>query len=82
MLPMPRDQVAAQEYVGEWVTKDRQEVWDKSPTKDRWVWFALDEEVCAEEPAAEPTKQDQRAPIKMVSRRVWPGDLPGSKTTE
>ena len=69
MLPIPKDRVAAQECVGEWVTKDRQEVWDKSPTKDRWVWFAVDEEVCAE-PTAEPTKQDQCVPIKMVSRHA------------
>ena len=52
--------------------EDRQdvEIWDKSPMKDRRVWFAADEEVRAE-PTAEPTKQDQRAPIKMVSGRAW-----------
>jgi len=73
MLPIPRDWVAAQECVGEQVTnnsltKDRQEVeiWDKSTTKDRWVRFAVNKEVRAD-PTAEPTKQDQRAPIKIVS---------------
>ena len=34
------------------------------------VRFAVDVEAHAE-PTAEPTKQDQRAPIKMVSRRAW-----------
>jgi hypothetical protein len=38
------------------------------------VWFAVDMEVRAES-TAEPTKQDQRAPIKMVSELVW---SPGS----
>jgi hypothetical protein len=38
----------------------------ESPTKDRWVRFVVDEEV--REPTAEPIKQDQRAPIKMVTR--------------
>ena len=41
----------------------------ESPTKDRWVRFVVDEEV--REPTAEPIKQDQRAPIKMVSGRAW-----------
>ena len=42
----------------------------ESLTKDRWVRFALDEEVL--EPTAEPIKQDQEcAPIKMVSGRAW-----------
>ena len=36
---------------------------------DRRVWFAVDEEV--PEPTAEPIKQDQRAPIKMVSGHAW-----------
>ena len=52
------------------VTNKEVEIWDKSPMKDRRVWFAADEEVRAE-PTAEPIKQDQRAPIKMVSRRAW-----------
>ena len=34
------------------------------------VPFAVDVEAHAE-PTAEPTKQDQRAPIKMVSGRAW-----------
>ena len=34
------------------------------------VWLAVDMEACAE-PTAEPTKQDQRTPIKMVSGRSW-----------
>ena len=34
------------------------------------VPFAVDVEAHAE-PTAEPTKQDQRAPIKMVSGHVW-----------
>ena len=48
-------------------TKDRREVeiWDQSPTKDRRVWFAVDMTT------AEPTKQDRRAPIKMVGGRAW-----------
>ena len=84
MLPIPKDWVTAQECVGEQVTSNNKEVeiWDKSPTKDRRVtfqpksqlpakvWFAVDVEVRAE-PTAEPTKQDQCAPIKMVSGRAW-----------
>ena len=66
MLPIPKDQVAMQECVGEWVTNKEVEIWDQSPTKDIRVRFAVDEEVRAE-PTAEPTKQDQRAPIKIVS---------------
>jgi hypothetical protein len=69
MLPIPRDWVAVQECVGERATNKEVEVWDQSPTKDRRVRFAVDEEV--QEPTAEPTKQDQRAPIKMVSGRAW-----------
>ena len=34
------------------------------------VQFAVDVEAYAE-PTAGPTKQDQRAPIKMVGRRAW-----------
>ena len=34
------------------------------------VWFAVDVEAYAE-PTAGPTKQDQRAPINMVSGRAW-----------
>ena len=45
MLPIPRDRVAAQECDGEQVTNKEVEIWDQSPTKDRWVWFAVDEEV-------------------------------------
>jgi hypothetical protein len=55
--------------VGERATNKEVEVWDQSPTKDRRVRFAVDEEV--QEPTAEPTKQDRRAPIKMVSGRAW-----------
>ena len=81
-LHIPRDWVAAQECVGEQVpnvtnvreqvtnvTNKEVEIWDQSPTKDRRVRFAVDEEV--REPTAEPTKQDQCAPIKMVGRRDW-----------
>ena len=46
---------------------------------DRRVRFAVDEEVRAE-PTAAPTKQDQRALIKMVSGRAWSPGI-GSKTT-
>jgi hypothetical protein len=45
MLPIPRDRVASQECVGEQVTNKDVEIWDQSPTKDRWVRFAVDEEV-------------------------------------
>ena len=69
MLPIPRDQVASQECVGEQITNKDVEIWDQSPTKDRRVWFAVDEEV--REPTAEPTKQDRRAPIKIVGGRAW-----------
>ncbi len=55
--------------VGEQVTNKEVEIWDQSPTKDRQVWFAVDEEV--REPTAEPTKQNRRAPIKMVGGRAW-----------
>ena len=55
--------------VGERVTKKEVEIRDQSSTKDRRVRFAVDEEV--REPTTEPTKQDQRAPIKMVSGGAW-----------
>ena len=82
MLPIPRDRVASQECVGEQVpnvtnvreqvtnvTNKEVEIWDQSPTKDRRVRFAVDKE--GQEPTAEPIKQDQRAPIKMVGGRAW-----------
>ena len=37
----------------------------QSPNRDRRVRFAVDM------PNAEPTKQNQRVPIKMVGGRVW-----------
>jgi len=70
MLPIPKDWVATQECVGEQVTNKEVEIWDQTPTKDRWVRFAVDVEVRAE-PTAVPTNQDQCAPIKMVSGRAW-----------
>jgi hypothetical protein len=69
MLPIPRDRVAQQECVGERATTEEVEILDQSPTKDRRVQFAVDEEVRG--PTAEPTKQDRHAPIKMVSGRAW-----------
>jgi hypothetical protein len=69
MLPIPRDRVASQECVGEQVTNKDVEIWDQSPTEDRWVRFAVDEEV--QEPTSEPTKQDRRVPIKIVGGRAW-----------
>jgi hypothetical protein len=66
MLPIPRDQVAAQECVGENAKGPK-------PTAARpaaKVWFAVDVEAYAE-PTAGPTKQDKRAPIKMVSGHAW-----------
>ena len=45
----------------------------KDRLKDRRVRFAA-------VPTAEPTKQDQRAPIKMVSGRAWSPGI-GSMTT-
>ena len=80
MLPIPKDRVATQECVGERVTNKEVEIWDKSPMKDRRVWLAADEEVRAE-PTAEPTKQDQRAPIKMVSGRAGIPGIYRAKTT-
>jgi hypothetical protein len=56
--------------VGEQVTDKEVEIWGQSPTKDRRFQFAVDKEVRAET-AAEPTKQDQCAPIKMVSGFAW-----------
>ncbi len=41
----------------------------ESPTKDRRVRFAID--MPTTEPTKKPTKQDQRAPIKMVGGRAW-----------
>jgi hypothetical protein len=40
------------EDVGEQVTNKEVEIWDQTPMKDRWVWFAVDVEVRAE-PTAE-----------------------------
>ena len=64
MLPIPKDRVATQECVGEQVTNKEVEIWDQSPT------FAVDKKIRAGQ-TAEPTKQDQRAPIKMVSGCAW-----------
>jgi hypothetical protein len=69
MLPISRDRVASKECVGERATNKEVGLGSESPTKDRRVWFAVDEEV--PEPTAEPIKQDQRAPIKMVSGHAW-----------
>jgi hypothetical protein len=64
------DAVLATICVGERATNKKVVIWDqRSPTKDRRVWFAVDKEV--REPTAEPTKQDRCALIKMVSRRAW-----------
>ena len=65
MLPIPRDRVAAQECVGD-NTKGPKPAAARPATK---VWFAVDVEAHAV-PTAEPTKQDQRAPIKMVGGRA------------
>jgi len=70
MLPIPRDQVAAKECVGEQAVSNKDvEIRDQAPTKDRpknrWVRFAV------ESSTSRPTKQDQRAPIKMVDGRAW-----------
>jgi hypothetical protein len=69
MLPIPRDRVAAQECVGD-NTKGLKPTAARPAAKVR---FAVDVEAHAE-PTAEPTKHDQRAPIKMVSGRAW---IPG-----
>jgi hypothetical protein len=66
MLPIPRDWVAAQECVGDY-TKGPKLTAARPAVKVR---FAVDMEAHAE-PTAEPTKQDQRAPIKMVSGHAW-----------
>ena len=65
MLPIPRDWVAAQECVGD-NTKGPKPTAARPAAK---FHFAVDVEVRAE-PTEEPTKQDQRAPIKMVSGRA------------
>jgi hypothetical protein len=69
MLPIPRDRVAAQECVGERATDKEVGLGSESQPEDIRVRFAVDKKV--PEPTAEPTKQDQRAPIKMVSGRAW-----------
>jgi hypothetical protein len=66
MLPIPRDRVAAQECVGD-NTKGPKPTTARSAAKVR---IAVDVEAHAV-PTTEPTKQDQRAPIKMVSGRAW-----------
>jgi hypothetical protein len=62
MLPIPRDWVAMQECAGD-NAKGPKLTAARPAAK---VWFAVDVEVHAEQ-----TKQDQQAPIKMVSGRVW-----------
>ena len=42
------------------------------------VWFAVDVEARTV-PTAEPTKQDQRAPIKMVGGRAWSPGIVGEQ---
>jgi hypothetical protein len=65
--------------VGEKVTNKEVEIWDQSRTDGSHLnpnlnfqqrFGLLYMEVCAE-PTAEPTKLNQRAPIKMVSGRAW-----------
>jgi len=51
--------------VGERRTDGRLVLGSESPKKDRQVRFAVDM------PIAEPTNQDQRAPINMVGGRAW-----------
>ena len=51
--------------VGERATNKEVGLGSESPTKDSRVRFAVDM------PTAEPTKQDRRAPIKMVGGRAW-----------
>ena len=65
-LPIPRDLVAMQQCVRD--NAKRPKLTAARPAAK--VRFAVDVEVCAE-PTAEPTKQDQRAPIKMVSGCAW-----------
>jgi len=66
ILPIPRDWVAAQECVGD-NTKGPKLTAARPAAKVR---FAVDVEAHAV-PTTEPTKQDQRAPIKMVSGLAW-----------
>jgi hypothetical protein len=66
MLPIPRDQVASQECVGD-NTKGPEPAPARPAAK---VWFAIDMEAHAG-PTTEPTKQDRRAPIKIVGGRAW-----------
>ena len=66
MLPIPRDWVASQECVGD-NTKGPEPIPARPAAK---VWFAVDVEAHVG-PTAEPTKQDQRAPIKIVGGRAW-----------
>jgi len=66
MLPTPRDRVAAQECVGD-NTKGPKQTAARPAAKVR---FAEDVEAHAV-PTVEPTKQDQRVPIKMVGRCAW-----------
>jgi hypothetical protein len=71
MLPIPRDRVAAQECVGDNInTKGPKLTTARSAAK---VCFAVDVEAHAVSTVltAEPTKQDQHTPIKMVSVRAW-----------
>ena len=70
MLPIPRDRVASQECVGQQVINKEVGIWDQHLTKDRRVRFAVDVEAHVG-PTAEPTKQDRRAPIKIVGGRAW-----------
>ena len=62
MLPIPKDWVATQGCVGD-NAKGPELTAARLSAK---VWFALDVEV-----RAEPAKQNQRTPIKMVSGCVW-----------
>jgi hypothetical protein len=66
ILPIPRDWVAAQECVGD-NTKGPKPTAARPAAK---FHFAVDVEAHAVQ-TAEPTKQAQRAPIKMVSGRAW-----------
>ena len=66
LLPIPRDQVAAQECAGD-NTKGPEPTPARPAAKVR---FAVDVEAHAG-PTAEPAKQDQRALIKIVGGRAW-----------
>jgi len=66
MLPIPRDRAAVQECVGD-NTKGPKLTAARPAAKVR---FAVDVEAHAML-TAEPTKQDQQAPIKMVCGRAW-----------